>query len=645
MQKALLTAALLFLMCPGLLIAGGQAEIEEEAEALEDGLEAPMLARRVADGELPPVEDRLPDDPFVAAAYHEIGRYGGTVRTSMTNMNWWWHSVWNLGNSRLITTGPEGNLIPHVAAGWDFSPDAKTFTLYLREGLRWSDGEPFTADDIMFWYEDVLLNETLTPSIGSNWAPGGETIVIEKIDDYTVQYEMAVSNPHFVAQLGFFDGDVSYGYMPKHYLSQFHEDYASADELEASKREYGYEHWWQLFQSRAGEIESWDGARPVDAPTLTPYVVVRRDDTVVHKERNPYFWKVDTEGRQLPYFDRVRAELVGDTEVQEAKVVAGELDLYVGTAGNLGLYTRHAESAGIKPYMWTTGHSARASIHPNLVHRDPVLRDLFQDARFRKAMSLALDREEMNDLIWLGLGEPRQSTVVPPSQFYREEFARAYADHDVDEANRLLDDMGLAWDDGGEYRLRPDGERIRFRVQANPEHADWVEAGELVVEYWRDIGLEVVLDVVGAPLFTERIEANEHDVVIWGTEWAEMSHALSIGDWRFVPGSTASWGMVPWVEWYASDGEDGEEPPQWVDELMDLADTWRFEGDEDKRIEAGMRLVELQAENIYYIGTVGMPVRPMILNANMRNVPDELVYTLPTGNAQPANPETWYYDE
>ena len=643
-MKRVCVAAIMMLIVAGFIVAGGTQEAGPVAVAgpVETGSEAPMLAERVARGELPPLEQRLPNEPFVVEPLHEIGSYGGTVRVAHTRVHLWWHEVWNMGLSRLLQTGPEGNVIPHVAAGWDFSPDAQTFTLYLREGLKWSDGHPFTADDILFWYEDVLLNETLTPSISATWRPGGEVVRIEKIDDLTVRYQFATANPHFVTALATNTGDVVGAYLPKHYLQRFHPTYVAEADLSALTAEQGFEQWWQLFQDYAGKLTTQHGQRPVDAPTLSPYVVVRREGNVTNLERNPYFWKVDTAGNQLPYIDSVRAELVGNVEVQEAKVIAGELDLYVGVAGNLGLYTRHAESAGIKPYLWTTGHAARTSIHPNMAHRDPVLRELFQDDRFRKAMSLALNREEISELVWLGLAEPRQATVVPPSPFYREEFARAYADYDPDQASRLLDEIGLRWDANREYRLRPDGERLRFTIQAHPAHRDWVQTTELAVEYWREIGLEAVLQTPTSPLFEERIAANEHDVVVWGTEWTEINHALDVGNNRYVP-RAGSYGMVPWGQWYQTNGRDGEEPPQWAKDIQDLVEIWYYSGDERARFDAGMALVRSQAENIWYIGTAGMPVRPMILSSRLRNVPEANVYTLPTGNAQMANPETWYY--
>ncbi len=643
-MKRLFVVSVMIAIAGGFVFAGGAKETAPAAAAaVETGRESPILAARVAQGELPPLEQRLPNEPFVVEPLHEIGSYGGTIRTAYTRVNVWWHEVWNLGLSRLLQTGPDGNVIPHVAAGWDFSSDAKTLTLYLREGLRWSDGHPFTADDIMFWYEDVLLNEALTPSIPALWRPGDEVVRIEKIDDYTVRYQFAAANPLLVTLLATNTGDVVDAYLPKHYLERFHPNYVAEADLRALTEEHGFEQWWQLFQDYAGKLATQHGQRRVNAPTLSPYVVVRREGNVANFERNPYFWKVDTAGNQLPYVDNVRAELVGNVEVQEAKLIAGELDLYVGVAGNLGLYTRHAESAGIKPYLWTTAQGARASFNPNLAHPDPALRELFQDARFRKAMSLALDREEMVELIWLGLAEPRQATVVPPSPFYREEFARAYADYDIDEANRLLDEMGLRWDAQGQYRLRPDGQRVRFTLQANPAHRDWVQSAELAVEYWREIGLEVVLQTVAAPLFGERISANEHEVVVFGGEWNNI-HQTTLGGMasRLVP-RAGGYLMGFWSEWFTSGGSRGEEPPQWAKDLQDLADVALFSSDEDERFDAGMKLLESQAENVWLIGGAGVNVRPMILNARLGNVPEELIYSLPLGNAQMANPETWYY--
>ncbi len=275
--------------------------------------ESPMLAERVAGGELPPVEERLPEEPIVVEPPHTIGRYGGEYRVAFTGTDMWTGEVGAfMGKGSLIKENGDFEIVPDVAESWEWADDATWLKVNLRPGIRWSDGHPFTADDLVFWYEKIAMNEEISPSVQSHFVAGGEVVEVEKLDTYTVRFNFAVPHPLFVNYLSRFGHRIV---VPAHFLQNYHPDFVAMEELEAKTAEYGYEHWWQLFQYKQTMLNWRRATREVDAPTLLPYTVVERSTDVIHLERNPYYYKVDPEGNQLPYVDRIRAERVSNREV------------------------------------------------------------------------------------------------------------------------------------------------------------------------------------------------------------------------------------------------------------------------------------------------------------------------------------------
>lgn len=604
--------------------------------------ESPMLQERVEAGELPPVEERLPQDALVLEPLEEIGEYGGTWRTNYISGFAWTQTVAGMyGPPAVGRSAPDGQIIPNVAKGWEMSDDAKEYTLYLREGMKWSDGEPFTADDFMFGYEAVVGNEYLMPSPPSRLMPGDELLEMEKIDDYTIKFTFAEPHPiwpNFMKRRA--HEDFVY---PKHFMSQFHPDFASEEEIEAEMEKHGFDEWWQLFEYHADPLYWRSEQRRPDTPTLLPYVVTERTEDAVYMERNPYYYKVDPEGNQLPYIDKLRAVSITDGEVGELQAITGDLDFHDGQAVNLPMYRENEEDGNYKTYIWHDSEMSVITLLPNMTHEDPVLREIFQDDRFRKALSLAIDREEINDLVYYGLATPRQGTVIPPSPLYREEFAETYADYDPERAKEYLADMGLEVDEDGNW-LRPDGEILSFTIDCRSTFIDRMAGGELLVEYFHDIGLDVDLEGIGADYQYEMVRANQHDVTIWGSRMVGEQMERMINP--FVPsdGRNARTGML-WGRWYESDGEQGEEPPQVIKDLYGHWETVQTTTDDQEREDALFEIVKSQAENIWFIGTVGMNPIPVIFNADIRNIPENLLFTYERDYAVLGNVDTYFFGE
>lgn len=587
--------------------------------------EAPMLTEQVEAGELPPVAERLPEDPYVVTPIEEVGRYGGTARVGAVG------SSQDIGDDMVMTSvfnslmqpHPEtGELELHFAREIEVSDDFSTYTVHFRRGVKWSDGVPFTTEDVMFWYEDVLQNEDLTPSIGQLWqaGEGDELAEVEALDEYTLRISYAAPKPFFRQNMVH---DSGWWFHPKHYLSQFHPNYADADELARMTREAGFDHWFQLFGDR--NVRWATLSFNPDLPTLGSYRLVEINSERRVYERNPYYWKVDTEGNQLPYIDRIETQLVGDRELLNGRVIAGELD-YAGMqtdVRNMPLYLRNQEQGGYRVLLWDKGNSSDVIYQVNQTHRDPGLRQIFQDVRFRRALSLAINREEIAQEVYFGRAQPTQYTVLPISRFYREEYEQAYTEYDLEAAKALLDEMGLETNGEGR-RLRPDnGQPIAFTIEFLDIETPKTPNVELVTEYWNELGLSVTARQVSGELQAQRAPANLMDATVWHGDKA-TDILFPISPQFFVPFATGwemSWGNG-WVHWFGSDGEEGMEPPAHVKELHGWWEDILRSGSQEEIDRLADNILASQAENLWVIGTVGRTPHPVIATNSLRNVPE-----------------------
>ncbi len=606
----------------GQSLATQYTSVEEYEEATGKKIakfsESPVLRTKVAAGELPPVEERLPEDVAVIIPTEEIGQYGGTLRIVSVEPNGSTDAQYFAGAEHWFTLAPDNKtVIPCLAKGWESSEDGKSITLYLRKGMKWSDGAPFTADDVMFWYEDILLNKELTPTVGSNWSPGGEPVIVEKIDDYTVSFDFAASYP-IVKYI--FARDIYFLY-PKHYLREFHIKYnLKANEL---AKEEGYEQWYQLFKAKSHQR---DGMPLVPGlPSLSSFTCVERTPEYFIFERNPYYWKVDSEGNQLPYVDRIESTYVQGNEMYTAKAVTGQSDFAL-RATNLQDYTLYKENAEKGKYrvvLWKSATNVSNFYYVlNLVHLDPVLRPIFQDVRFRRALSLAIDREAVNEALFFGMGTPTQATVAPGDRFYEESFIKAYIEYDVEGANQLLDEMGLKWDEKHEYRLRPDGERLSFICEVYSGGKAGPQT-EMVTKYWQELGIDVVMKLEGAQLFVANLVGNKMSMYASTGYYTEL--LLYANGIMFVPAAiTMPW--IPWARWYNKEEKGAEEPPQWAKQLLEWWEEIKTTLDEERRTELGKKIVAEQAENLWRIGVVGLLPQPLIVSERLRNVPEKYNY-------------------
>lgn len=606
---------------------------ETPARASQVGLqqftEAPMLAERVARGELPPLRQRLPEDPWITEPADRAGVYGGTLRVFHRDAG----LVTGLENPLGIDPTVR-QVLPNFVESWHYSADGRSLSLHLRDGLKWSDGHAFTSADAVFHHRHVRLNKELTPVISPRWRGADVTAP----DELTVRFTFAEPHPFFVQELA--HGGAGY-FLPAHFLRDYHVDFVDRDELVARAKEAGFISWMAYLSAINGERLS----DPTGRPTMNAFFVSRKSPTLVMYERNPYYPKVDPQGRQLPYIDRVMSLIVQNLEVVTAKASTGQVHFAANglATPDIPLFKRGEKAGGFTTAIWNRLHGVDVVIQPNLTVEDPVLRAIFQDVRFRRALSLAIDRQEMNTIIYFDRATPRQTTVIPTSRFFEPEFATAWADHDPEQARRLLDDMGLADTDGDGIRERPDGQALRVTLE-------WVDMEtpkgitmELVTTYWRRVGVDLHLKLVESGLQNRRARGNLMQMTLWHADRTTDILFPTQPFW-FVPmhrgWEECHW--TPWATWYLSSGEQGETPPAEIRQLIDWWVEMTTSTDEVRRVELGKAILRSQADNVWTIGTLGLAPQPVVVSDALHNVPTRGYWGWDNRMTLPYHPETWF---
>ena len=593
---------------------GGQEGTTETAEpaAAVAGKEAPALAEMVKAGTLPPLAERLPIEPAVVQPLDEIGMYGGT-----------WGTVYkapgdSLAYGRLVydptlrysLDGQE--ILPNLAKAWDLAPDGKTITLYFREGTKWSDGELFTADDVLFWYEDIAMNEELSPSPPSWMVAAGEAGKVEKVDDYTVRVSFSAPYPLLTRAISTYNNDRIHGIAaPKHYLEQFHPKYADKATLDKLVKDENLENWTQLF----GRMNSyWNNP---EKPVLSAWKMTNEPGASrLIAERNPYYWKVDTAGNQLPYIDRVVLDLVESNELILLKALNGEYDMQFRHI-SFQDYTVLKEGEADGDYKIITHTGDRASdvcFWPNLSHDDPVYNELMNNVEFKKALSYAIDRDEINELFYFGLGTPRAITAISSEPTYEEDVAQMHIKYDPDEANRILDRIGFDKRDDNGIRLGPDGKPIFFLLQYATVWPQFGSVGEVVADYWKEIGIDSLIKPMERAAWTELSYSNQLPLALFTSPGTSLGNA-----WWMVPTyhNSNAYGV-----WRRTGGKEGKEPPEGskVLKAIDLYAEALTAGSFDDTVAMIKQVLRWGVEELWGIGIVGETPVIGVLSNRMRNV-------------------------
>lgn len=605
--------------------------------------EAPGLAAAVAAGNLPPVADRLPANPAVVVPHESIGKYGGHVRTHLWDFSWWWLVARSLAHADLVRQqgGNSGIFEPDLAERWELSEDGTVWTFHLRDGVKWSDGTPFTTEDIMFWYQHVLQNKDLMPGTPAWLRPGNQLAQFEALDGRTLRITFAQPNRLFLFGLTQGTSTVWTNWVnhPKHYMSRFHPDFVASADLEAKVSAAGIGNWIDLYRRET---------EPHTASAGRPYLWAWTPDGPIDAEgrwawsRNPYFYKIDEAGNQLPYIDTWSTTKVTDNESVILGTIGGQFDFVVAfVRGNNIPAVRDAIQRGA-PLQIINNINAKpgeVSIYINYTVDDAVLRDIFADVRFRQALSLAIDREEASEARFRGFSQASQACVPAQDPFIHDpDWCSAFVAFDPDRANALLDSMGLTARDSAGFRLRPDGHRLTLILDY--QAGNHVQALELLPEYMKRIGIDLQLQPAASGLFLERNQTNSVQLAGWSFQPNFYRPDL------FLPGPRGTnnrWGVL-WSNWYATGGAQGEEPTGDVRELYALVDAAQVAGTLEERVDLLKKVVALHKANLWVIGLAGMDVRPHVAHKDLRNIPGA-PYGLNVDPSQHSEySETWYWN-
>jgi peptide/nickel transport system substrate-binding protein len=582
-----------------------------------------------------------PAAPLVVKDMPSIGHKGGELhmlisRDADTRL------LYVYGHARLVGYDMKLNLQPDILESYEDEGD-RQFTFHLRRGHRWSDGEPFTAEDFRFWWEDIANNPKLRPSGPPIWMlVHGKPPKFEVLDDHTVRYSWSSPNPFFLSKLASASAEVIYA--PAHYLKQFHKKYADPEKLEALVQESQARDWAALFgrRDRSTKFDS------PEMPTLQPWMLTNGPPaerfTAV---RNPYYYKVDQAGQQLPYIDKVVLEVV-DSKLIPIKTGAGETDLQ-GRGLSFKDYTflKNSEARnGLTTLLWSEGKSSHLAIYPNLNVADDVLRPLIRDRRFRLALSLAIDRTAVSEYLYFGLAKPANNTLLPASPLYTKEVGQACLGFNLDEANKLLDELGLTKRDGNGTRLRPDGQPLDLVIETEGGDTEQADLAELIRDMWVNLGIRTHVKPSEREVLRNRVFAGEAAITIA----PGMDNGLPTGQMppdQFAP--TSQFDQLQWPKWgqyYETSGMAGEAPDlPAARRLMELYQRWIDTDSDEERLGLWRKILTTFADECFTIGTVAGVKQPLAVRKTLRNVPPEAVFNWePQAQLGLYRPETFWID-
>ncbi|WP_339764859.1 ABC transporter substrate-binding protein [uncultured Sulfitobacter sp.] len=592
--------------------------------------ESSFWAQEVDSGNMPPIEARLPREPLVVdleAKGRSFGKQGGTLRTLVSRSKDVRQMV-VYGYARLVGYQPDYSLAPDILKAVDVEQGRK-YTLHLRDGHRWSDGAPFTSDDFKYWWENVVNNAEITPS-----GPPDFMFVEEKLgrvtfpDPLTVVFEWDDPNPDFLPLLA--QASPPFIYRPAHYLKQFHVDFADPDTLLQEVVDARVKSWAALHNKR-DNMYKFDNPQQ---PTLQPWI--NTSDSDASRQlfvKNPYYHRIDSRGVQLPYIDVVNMDVVGGGLIA-AKANAGEVDLQARGLDfpDISILKKGEVDGGkYKVFLWANGAASQIAIYPNLNFADPVWRDVMRDVRFRRALSLGVDRRMINRALYFGLAKEGGMTALSQSPLYNEADLHAWAGFDIEAANALLDEMGLTERMPSGLRKLPDGRPMEFVVETAGERSEEENALAIITDTWRDLGIRLIMRPLDRDILRNRIYAGTTMAAVW-FGWDNGLPGPATSPKYLAPTNQEFFAWPMWGQYYQTMGQSGEAPDmQPARELMDLANDWTRTDDALKRATIWERMLAIHAEQQFAIGILSEAPQPVVVSNRLMNVPQEAVWAYDPG--------------
>jgi len=604
--------------------------------------ESPVLKELVENGILPSVESRVGNEPLVLSGIEKEGQYGGTM-----------YKLKDLGGVRmepvtLIRWSPQGYpLVPNVAKSFTVNEDATSFTFYLRRGMKWSDGHPFSANDILYWWESEQIDKTVNKSGPSQeFIHRGEPMKVNLIDDYTIQFTFCAPYPLFLERVA------SYPWMcasPKHFLEKFHPQKGNKELINKVMNQHN------LINSEA--VYSFARSH-VEKPSLNPWIIrTEKITSPISYVRNPYFWAVDEKGRQLPYIDRI---VVTDKTMDMLTISAaqGEVTMQARYIRNQDytMLMKQRKQYGYQVYHLLNGDGSNFGISININRRfEPTDEEskqkaqLLKDKRFRQALSLAINRKAIVDAVYSGVAQPSQIRQPKGSLFYYDDFIDEYSSYDPDRANKLLDSCGLTERDHDGYRCFPGRKALLFDIN----YCSFTGEGpaEFVVNDWRKVGIKARLRPMERTIFYVEKSAGLHDFSVWGGYGAY----LPILDPRYYfPYSVESNFAIKYGIWYSSGGmysekgsSNGARPPLTDPcyKAMELYENLKLVSSYEERKKIFKEILNIASENVYVLNfTTPLPALTIVKDG-FKNVPQKAVYSWDFLSPSNLYPETWFWEK
>ena len=592
-------------------------------------VEPPALANKVKSGELPPITARVPQEPLVVRGRRDdwrAGQHGGTLTLLMSRAKDIRMMV-VYGYARLVGFTKDYTLVPDILKKLDVE-DGRRFTLHLRKGHRWSDGHPFTAEDFRYYWEDIANNKQLSP-VGPPRAllVNGEKPLFKILDKTTIRFSWSQPNPDFLPALA--GPSPLYLYRPSHHLKRLHKRYANPAKLERMVAKSGRRNWAALHNRKDSQYKN-DNPK---LPTLQPWVTRTKPPAQRFAfDRNPYFHRVDENGLQLPYIDKVVIN-VAASQIIPGKAGAGESDLQARYI-HFSDYTFLKKGEGRNGYavnLWKTALGAHFALFPNLNANDPNWRKLFRNVQFRRALSLAINRHEINQAVYFGLTLEGNNTILPDSTLYQPRYRSQWAAFDLKKANTMLDALGLDKRNDRGIRLLPDGRPMEIIVETSGEDTEQTDVLELIHDTWQAAGIKLFTRPSQREVFRNRIFTGETLISVW----SGLLNALPTPDTSPEELAPTSQQHLQWPKWgqhFQSGGAVGESPemPE-AAELLSLYQTWRRSVSREQRTKIWRRMLDIHADQVFSIGVVAAVPQPVVVNKTLRNVPKNGIYNWSPG--------------
>ena len=580
--------------------------------------------------------DRLPvaADVFVSQydandANLEIGTYGGNINVKGGG------GSWDLSRPTLetiIRRNTDGTYYPNVIKSYEYNEDFTVWTFHLREGMKWSDGNDFNADDITFWYYMCHKNnyDTKASWVALKDTKTGNFATLTKVDEYTVTWTF--ETPKFPGDF-IENGDFKWCWAPSHWLAElipssyykenpYWEDTGLSDEqvlinakakgVDKSKvKDLGKElcyYFWNV-----GGM-----------PTLNSFVLranESRNDQVCHMDRNAYYFKVDAQGQQLPYCDAIVFTKYSAEDQDQLDFRSGKLDLIeVAMKDISSILTDMGDKAVVRSMASVDWGSVKVTF--NYTHTDKKYADLFNNIKFRQAISISVDRNEVSELVSDGFQLPGQCAPQVDNFGYDEEWINKWTEYDVAGAKKLLEECGLKMGSDGFYNFA-DGSDFLLTFYG---YLDSGAANEypILQKYYNAVGIETAWKEFEVAAFDSEIDNNTWTAVI-GPHTAIGGMSMKDRVAPFVPVQEAAEWYGEFGSWVGSNGAQGVEPTGDMAQLVALWKKWTATADNAERDAYNLQVYEIHKANLWTIAYLQSAGTYAIVSSSLKNYPDKLV--------------------